>query len=74
MSYGRSPYYIFSSLYQGENSFEFYKEGRHLGTIPYDAMAQFLASMHWRRNGEMSDLIARGYELRPELKEEDAED
>lgn len=55
------------------------EEGEQLwANIEYDAMAQFAASM-WKRDnraaettdmpGELGDLIRRGFEVRPDLKD-----
>jgi len=82
VSYGRSPFYIFQGEYDnGSAYFCFFDQtpGEDgLGVdIQYDAMAQFVASMWWRDHdleelanlhGELADLVARGLEVRPELR------
>lgn len=54
-------------------------DGQRWASIEYDAMAQFVASM-WRRDhdledladlhGELADLIARGLDVRPDLRDD----
>ena len=88
MSYGRRPYYIISTGISDDDysGFQFFNvpganADDHIDGspwIPYDAMAQFVASM-WRRDhtkadlanlrGELLNLIKRGIEVRPEIVE-----
>lgn len=64
MSYGRKPYYI----YESSDGFNFMGQDC-IAVVPYDAMAQFIASLVWRGEGEIKELIERGLELRPILKD-----
>lgn len=63
MSYGRDPYYI----YESSEGFHFCDVGLKGPTVPYDAIAQFVASLAWRGDEQINKLIARGCELRPTL-------
>lgn len=76
MSYGRHPQYIYECACGGRLANEPETDGaphpkeRHVvflcQPIRWDELAQFIATAHWRR--ELDGLVARGYELRPELK------
>lgn len=80
MSYGRSPHYIIRTEIEGVGEcYEFFDghEGKETPLIHRDAMAQFVASM-WKHdhptateppaiNGELGDLIRRGFEVRSDL-------
>lgn len=59
MSYGRKPYYIYRTAmgFQCHESF-----------IPYDLVAQLIASMAARNNGELQALVRRGMKLRKDTK------
>lgn len=73
MSYGRDPQYIYECACGGNctdtPSGAPHPKERHVVFLCYpitwDELAQFMATAHWR--GELDGLVARGYELRPEL-------
>lgn len=72
MSYGRHPYYIMRNLdSDGVDGFDIVGM-RGTVRVPYDAVAQLVASMEWRDRGNPSstgliECLKRGKELRPEL-------
>jgi hypothetical protein len=64
MSYGRTPFYI----YESGDGFTFHQPEKPAINIPYDAIAQLIATMAWRDNGELEAMIERGYAIRPDLQ------
>ena len=65
MSLGRQPFYIIESF--GEDLkpvFTVYHPENPPINIPYEAVAQLVASMAWRENEDLQHLVSLGVQLR----------